>query len=110
MLLTNHSMPRHAIKTELLHMQLKDATRPDAVYLERVDKEHSNPRALWQAMGEPEYLSLVEVEQLQAASCMRKQAHPFQYEKRTIHVEIDLPPQSVAALTIEFAPEAFKVS
>jgi xylan 1,4-beta-xylosidase len=108
-LLTNHAMPRHVIKTELVHVELKDASRPRAVYLERVDKEHSNPRALWQAMGEPEYLSPTEVEQLQAASCLTKQSHPFQYEKRTIHVEIDLPPQSVAALTIEFAPEAFKV-
>lgn len=100
-LLTNHAMPQHAIKTELVYVQLKDASRPRAIYLERVDKEHANPRALWRGMGEPEYLNPTEVEQLQAASCLTKQSHPFQYEKRAIHLEIALPPQSVAALTFE---------
>ena len=100
-LLTNHAMPQHAIKTELVYVQLKDAARPRAIYLERVDKEHANPRALWRGMGEPEYLNPTEVEQLQAASCLTKQSHSFQYQKRAIHLEIALPPQSVAALTFE---------
>jgi xylan 1,4-beta-xylosidase len=109
-LLTNHAMPRHAIKSELVHVQLKDATRPRAVYLERVDKEHANPRALWRTMGEPEYLSPTEVEQLQAASCLSRQSHPFHFEKRTLQLEIDLPPHSVAALTMEFAPGVLKAN
>lgn len=102
-LLTNHAMPKHAIKTELVHLQLKDVGPPLTAYLERVDKDHANPRALWRAMKEPEYLSPMEVEQLQAASCLSKQRHPLLYEKRAVHLEIALPPHSIAALTIEFA-------
>ncbi|MGI9088843.1 MAG: GH39 family glycosyl hydrolase [Chthoniobacterales bacterium] len=103
-LLTNHAMPEHAIKTELVSLQLKDSNRPLTAYLERVDKHHANPLALWRAMKNPEYLSPREVEQLQAASCLTQQPHPLQYEKRSVQLEVSLPPHSIAALTIEFAP------
>lgn len=99
-------MPKHAIKTELVQFQLNDARRPRTVYLERVDKNHANPRALWRAIKEPEYLSPTEVEQLHAASCLTQQSHPFQYKKGSVHLEIALPPHSVAALTVEFTPAA----
>ena len=37
-------------------------------YIQRIDEDHANPRRAWLEMGSPEYLSPLEVEQLQASS------------------------------------------
>ncbi|MGH8008865.1 MAG: GH39 family glycosyl hydrolase, partial [Candidatus Binatia bacterium] len=56
-LLTNHALPRHPLKTELVHLRLTDAPAPRTAYLERVDEDHANAQRVWQEMGEPKYLS-----------------------------------------------------
>ena len=56
-LITNLAMPRHPIQTELVHLRLLGAPVPEIAWIERIDEDHANPRALWHAMGEPEYLS-----------------------------------------------------
>ncbi|MGB6979247.1 MAG: glycosyl hydrolase [Candidatus Acidiferrales bacterium] len=101
-LLTNHAMPRHAIQTELVKVRILGAPRPRAAFLERIDGEHANPRKLWTAMGEPRYLSALEVEQLKEASCLMKQSQPWTYAQPNIDLAIDLPPHAVAAITLEF--------
>ena len=63
-LLTNHALPRHPIETDHVHIQLTGAPSPLAVFVERIDPEHANAKRLWQEMGEPEYLSPKQVEQL----------------------------------------------
>jgi beta-xylosidase len=70
---------------------------------ERIDEEHANPRLLWQTMGEPEYLSASQVEQLEMASTLRKKSLPWTHHRGNIDLAVALPPQSVAAITIEFA-------
>ncbi|HVB57423.1 MAG TPA: glycosyl hydrolase [Candidatus Acidoferrales bacterium] len=102
-LLTNHAMPRHPIHTELSNVHIAGAPRPRGVYIERIDQDHANARRLWQAMGEPNYLSAVQVEELKATSCLVKQSQPWTYEKNAIHLSLALPPHAVAAITIEFA-------
>lgn len=105
MLLTNHALPRHAIKTELVHVRLIGVhAEPVTAYLQRIDENHANPRRWWSEMGEPKYLSALQVTQLQASSCLRKEPISFKSEDRTIHLNIDLPPHAVAAITIEFVP------
>jgi hypothetical protein len=54
-------------------------------------------------MGEPEYLSALQVQQLETASILRKESQPWTHEKGNINLTVALPPQSVAAVTIEFA-------
>ena len=103
-LLTNSALPRHPIERQRVQVQLTDAHRPRAVYLERIDEEHANPKKLWQDMGEPKYLSAKEVEQLQAASRTVREPQSWKYEERVIHLDIELPPQAVAAITMEFTP------
>jgi xylan 1,4-beta-xylosidase len=100
-LLTNLAMPRHPIQTELVNVRLSGTTAPRAAFIERIDEDHANPRKLWHAMGEPEYLSPLQVSQLEAASVLRKDAQPLLYDQGNIDLKIDLPPQSVAAITIE---------
>jgi xylan 1,4-beta-xylosidase len=102
-LMTNLAMPRHPIQTEMVNLQLSDAPSPRAAWIERIDEDHANPRRLWQAMGEPTYLNGSQVEQLEAASTLRKEPQPWTHERGNMDLAVALPPQSVAAITIEFA-------
>ena len=103
-LLTNSALPRHPIERQRVQVQLSDAHRPRAAYLERIDEEHANPKKLWQDMGEPKYLSAKEVELLQAASRTVREPQSWKYEERVIHLDIEPPPQAVAAIPMEFTP------
>jgi xylan 1,4-beta-xylosidase len=104
-LLTNHAQPRHDIATQLVEVSLTDAPAPLAAYIQRIDEDHANPRRWWQEMGEPEYPSRAQVEQLEAASRLVKEPLDFSYENRTIRIDLDLPPHAVAAVTLELSCE-----
>ncbi len=54
-------------------------------------------------MGEPEYLSTLQVEQLEMASTLLREAQPWTEEAGNIDLAVAPPPQSVTAITIEFA-------
>lgn len=103
-LLTNHALPHHLIRTEQMQITLNNAPEPRYAYVERIDHTHANAKRIWQEMGEPEYLSALDVERLQDASRGWKEPHPWEYADRTIHLDITLPPHAVAAVTLEFAP------
>jgi xylan 1,4-beta-xylosidase len=102
-IVTNVAMPRHPIQTELVNFRLSGAPAPRAAWIERVDDDHANPRRLWQTMGEPEYLSPLQVKHLESASTLRKEMQPWTRVGGDVDIAIALPPQSVAAVTIEFA-------
>ena len=102
-ILTNLAMPRHHVQTELVNLRLSGASTPHAAFIERIDEEHCNPRKLWHAMGEPEYLSSLQVSQLEDASVLTKDAQPLRCDRGDIELQVDLPPQSVASITIELA-------
>src|SRR4029079_3084218 len=101
--ITNVAMPRHPIRTELVNVRLSDTPAPRTAWIERIDDDHANPRQLWEAMGEPEYLSALQVRELQAASALQKESQPWSYAQGNTALAVAVPPQSVAALTIEFA-------
>jgi xylan 1,4-beta-xylosidase len=102
-LITNLAMPRQPVQTELVNVRLSNAPAPRTAWIERIDDDHANPRRLWQSMGEPEYLSALQVQQLQAASALQKEPQPWTCEQGNVALAVALPPQSVAAITIEFA-------
>jgi hypothetical protein len=52
-------------------------------------------------MGQPEYLTAKQVEQLEEASMLVKERQRWRYEDGVIHLESVLPPHAVAAITIE---------
>ena len=101
--ITNLAMPRHPIQTEFIQVRLPGAPAPQIAWLERIDEEHANPRALWHRMGEPEYLSALQVEQLAQASALHQEPQPWTREGETLGFQVLLPAQSVTAITIEFA-------
>lgn len=103
--LTNHAQPRHAIVTEMVEVCLTDAPAPLAAYIERIDEDHANPRRRWREMGEPEYPSRVQVEQLEAASRMVREPIDWSYVDRTIRLNVDIPPHAVVAITLDLALE-----
>ena len=104
-LLTNHTTPGHSIETEHLEIRLNNVPEPKEVHIQRIDEEHANPKLLWEEMGQPEYLTEKEVEQLHKASRLVKGRQRFKYEDSTLFLKTDLPPHSVAAITIAFAQE-----
>jgi xylan 1,4-beta-xylosidase len=102
-ILTNLAMPRHAIQMEQVSLRLAGGPAPLSAYIERIDEDHANPRKLWTTMGEPEQLSHLQLSQLEIASLLTREALPLVSGSGTIDFKVDLPPQSVAGITIEFA-------
>ncbi len=102
-IITNLAMPRHPIQAELVNLRLSDAPAPRATWIERIDEDHANPRRLWQSMGEPEYLSASQLEQIETASTLQRELQLWTCERGNTELAVALPPQSVAAITIEFA-------
>jgi xylan 1,4-beta-xylosidase len=103
-LLTNHTTPGHSIDTEAIKIRLDSASEPFAAHIQRIDATHANARALWEQMGQPEYLTETEVEQLQEGSLLVKEKQSWSYNDRAMFLEMSLAPHAVAAITIEFAP------
>ena len=101
-LLTNHTTPGHSIETEQCEIRLNNVPEPNDIHLQRIDAEHANPKLLWEDMGQPEYLTDKEVEQLEKASHLVKERQRFKYESGTVVLKTDLPPHAVAAITIAF--------
>lgn len=105
-LLTNYAAPRHEIMTQMVNINLTHASQPRNAYIERIDEDHCNPRRVWHEMGEPEYLAPKQVEQLEATSRLVKEPLSWKFENQTIQFQVDLPPYSVAAITLEFSAES----
>ena len=99
--LTNHAQPRHNIEMQRVEICVTDAVAPLTATIERIDDGHANPRKLWREMGEPEYLSRTQVAELEAASRLVKKSFDVTYADGTVRFEVDLPPNAVAAITME---------
>lgn len=104
-LLTNHALPRHAIKTEQVRITLTDAPKSCSASVERIDRAHANAKRLWRESGGPDYLSVAEVERFQEASRIVREPQDCALANGTLSLDIALPPQAVAAITIDFAAE-----
>jgi xylan 1,4-beta-xylosidase len=104
-LLTNHALPRHPIATQRVHVTLTHAPPVSSAFVERIDGAHANAKRAWKEMGEPEYPKGPEVERLQEASRMHKEPQSWEYAERTVHLDVELPPHAVAAVTLEFVED-----
>ena len=102
-LLVNHALPRHAITPLGVHLHLSNAAEPSMASIERIDEDHANPKKEWQAMGMPEYPDRSALERLHAASRLTRQPCAWVRQGNQINLELDLPPHSVAAVTLELA-------
>jgi xylan 1,4-beta-xylosidase len=107
-LVINQNMPGHPIHTELVDLVLANSPEPLAVFVERIDEDHANPKKKWDELGKPEYLSSYEVDMLKAVSEMTKQPLGWSYDQGTVRVQLSMPPQSVAAVTLELGVEGIQ--
>jgi beta-xylosidase len=98
----NHALPSHAIVIEPVQIILTNAPEPRQSYIERIDEEHGNARQTWLQMGSPEYLSTSDVERLQTASQLIQEPQSWLSVEGNIELLFDLPPHSLAAITLEF--------
>ena len=56
--------------------------------------------------GKAGYLSPLQVEQLEATSRLLKEPLNWKFEDQTIQLDVDVPPYSVTAVTLEFSAES----
>jgi xylan 1,4-beta-xylosidase len=103
-LVTNFALPRHPEFTESVQFSLSGAGSVTKATLRRIDTEHANPKALWEQMGMPEYLSATTVIELQDASELAEEVQTVTSFEGKFVFELSLSPQSVA--TIEFTFES----
>ncbi len=99
-MLANHALPRHPIQTEQVHVSLTDAPEPRSTHLQQIDEDHANAKRAWREAGEPEHLTAQDVERFEEASIVRKEPIAWRYDAGTIGLELALPPDAVAALTL----------
>lgn len=105
-LLTNHALPGHSIETEHVVIRLAGAPKPRGAFAYRIDKDHANPRRMWQEMGAPTYPSAAELNVLSEASRVIPEKQSFKWTDKVITVEVDLPPNAVAAIEVEVPDES----
>jgi xylan 1,4-beta-xylosidase len=101
--LTNHALPRQAIRGEQVRIRFTDAPPVRSVMMQRIDEDHANAKRAWQQLGEPEYLNHAQVERLQAVSQLVSEPLVYSHEMQTLEWELPLPAQAVAVVTITFA-------
>lgn len=100
-MLTNSALPTHPVKSERLQIQLTDIGPVKTAYVERIDDSHANARSAWAEMGQPNTLTPEQVETLESASSLTQQPIEIVIENGTALVELMLPPQGTACLTLE---------
>jgi xylan 1,4-beta-xylosidase len=100
-LLTNSALPTHAIKKELISVQLNNIKSVINIFVEKIDDTHANATAAWVAMGKPQTLKPGEVQQLESASALIKEQILYTFENGNIILQIELQPQATALVTIE---------
>lgn len=105
-LMTNYALPRHMIGTETVNIRLTACPAPRDVYVERIDDDHANPKRLWIEMGSPPLPTPRQVEHLHTASCMTREPLHWTFDGDVLHLVVPMPPQGIAAVTIDFAPPA----
>jgi len=105
-LLTNHALPGHSMKTEHVLFRLRNSQKPRAAFISRIDEKHANPRRTWEEMGSPTYPSAAELNVLSDASRVISKKQSFRWADNVIMLEVDLPPNAVAAIEVEVTHES----
>jgi xylan 1,4-beta-xylosidase len=101
-LLTNHALPGHSMETEHVIIHLHNAPKPRTAFISRIDEHHANPRRVWEEMGSPDYPSASELDVLSEASRVIPEKQSFKSANELVAFEIDLPPNAVATIEVEF--------
>jgi xylan 1,4-beta-xylosidase len=102
-LVTNHALPRQPIAAGDVRLCLKGMPQPRSAQIERIDIDHANPRGAWEEMGQPEYLTGRQIEQLAETSRLAAEPLTWKQQGETLELSLTIPPQAVAAVTLELS-------
>jgi xylan 1,4-beta-xylosidase len=100
-LLVNHALPKHSIKSEKVKVELLNVNKRCSATVLWIDDSHANPKKLWLKNGKPEYLSTSEVEHLIQSSELKKENLKCKFANSKISFEVIMAPHSVAAITLK---------
>lgn len=100
--IANHTYPGHEIVAERALVHLETARRPRSAQLARIDDDHSNPKGAWIEMGSPQYPTERQLEKLHEASSLTLRKFNPRVRHGRIDVQVDVPPQGVAVVFLEF--------
>ncbi len=98
---TNGALPRHAIRTELVSIELRGLGTIAHAVVARIDEEHANPRRAWIAMGRPARPLPMQVVALEDASRLVTEPADVRVDGDCTIFELVMPPQSTLLLSIE---------
>jgi xylan 1,4-beta-xylosidase len=102
-LVTNGAMPRHAIRRELVVVELRGAMGARSAFAERIDDDHANPRRAWRDMGQPERPMPGQVAELERASALVRTPVSWRSGADGLVFEVEVPPQGTVLLTVELS-------
>ena len=102
-LLTNLAMPRHPIARQKVDLKIATSPEPRGIRIRRIDKTSANPLAAWHRMGKPEYPNSRQIATLERASLPKESAGRWKRAGNGVQGSVVLAPQSVTAVTWEFA-------
>ena len=100
-LITNTALPRHPISNESVRISLNNIPEIIKAYIERIDDKHANATAAWQKMGSPATLHPNDVKALEDSSALHQKHINFKFEKNNATVDVEMPPQGTALITLE---------
>jgi xylan 1,4-beta-xylosidase len=100
-LITNSALPRHPVAAELVRVKLARGVGIKKAYVERIDETHANAPKAWQEMGKPDHLTPDQVLYLEATSALVKEVLFFTFENDSVILDVDIPPQGTAFITLE---------
>jgi xylan 1,4-beta-xylosidase len=90
------------IITETVSFHLKGTQSMKFAIVQRSDREHTNAKLRWAQMGKPEYLDAKKVAELHPVSKPRSQPLTIGVKDGQPMIEVDMPPQAVAAIRFEW--------
>lgn len=105
-MLTNHAMPTHDIKSESVTLTLKTTRKPLKATIERIDDDHCNAKQAWLGMGSPDFPLPKQLAVLEDASQLHSERLDITAHDGGFELNLTLPPHAVAALHITLATSA----
>lgn len=99
--ITNWALPRHPIKPERVEIKLDNVGKITSSVIERIDDDHANAYKSWIKMGKPGSLTPKQVSALESDSMLIKEPINIMYKKNSASLEVVMPAQAAAFLTLE---------
>jgi xylan 1,4-beta-xylosidase len=100
-LFVNSAPPLHDLVRESVVVHIATTAAVNGATIERIDDTHTNAKQRWLEMGAPEYLRQAEVDELHLASSLNVEPYHVNANDSGIHVTVDVPPNGVAAVTLD---------